>query len=51
LGRIPYDPVVTEAMVNGLPVTDYRDGELSNVLKKLWLSTKEKLFASEAIPV
>jgi len=36
-GRIPYDPAVTEAVVHGVPVTEYRpDTPASQALKYLW---------------
>ncbi len=35
VGRIPYDTVVTEAMVNGLPVTAYADGSVTGALQAL----------------
>jgi len=37
LGEIPFDPNVTEAMVNGEPVTAYRPESLaSKAIKQLW---------------
>ena len=38
-GRIPYDTVVTEAMVHGMPVTAYSDGVVAEALAKLWTRT------------
>jgi len=35
-GRIPYDDVVTEAMVQGLPVTAFKDGAVTAELKHVW---------------
>lgn len=35
LGRIPYDTVVTEAMVHGQPVTDYADGTVTEALEEM----------------
>jgi MinD superfamily P-loop ATPase len=35
-GHIPYDTVVTEAMVHGVPVTEYADGAVSQALKEVW---------------
>ena len=36
-GRLPYDDVVTEAMVRGQPVTAYQpDGPMSLALRKVW---------------
>ncbi len=54
VGKIPYDPVVTEAMVQGEPVTSYSNGnsgELLSVLSSIWSETKKRLFANEAISV
>lgn len=36
IGRIPFDSVVTEAMVAGLPVTRYRDGAVGRELAAIW---------------
>jgi MinD superfamily P-loop ATPase len=36
VGRIPYDDVVTEAMVQGLPVTAFDDGVVVAELKHVW---------------
>jgi len=36
IGRVPFDQVVTEAMVQGVPVTRYRDGVVTAELKKVW---------------
>lgn len=37
IGAVPYDDVVTEAMVRGLPVTVYRPtGPVSEALRRLW---------------
>ena len=36
VGRVPYDDVVTEAMVQGQPVTAYTDGPVTEALKEMW---------------
>ena len=37
LGRIPFDTVVTEAMVNGKAVVEYsEDGAVSEEIKRIW---------------
>ncbi len=36
LGTIPYDKVVSEAMIRGLPVVEYSDGEVSRCIQSLW---------------
>ncbi len=45
-GRVPFDTVVTEAMVHGLPVTEYApDGAVSSEIERVWGKVKE--FADE----
>ena len=41
--RIPYDNVVTEAMIKGLPVVAYSDGKVSQEIKKMWQKVHEVL--------
>ena len=36
VGCIPYDPVVTEAMVAGMPVVEFSEGVVSNAIKDVW---------------
>jgi MinD superfamily P-loop ATPase len=36
VGNIPYDPVVTEAMVAGKPVVEFSEGVVSNAIKDVW---------------
>jgi MinD superfamily P-loop ATPase len=43
VGRIPYDTVVTEAMVQGRPVTAYTDGAVSAALRDVWECVKVRL--------
>ncbi len=45
VGRIPYDTVVTEAMVQGRPVTDYTGGAVTEAMRRIWEQVKERLFA------
>jgi len=45
VGRIPYDTVVTEAMVQGLPVTDYADGTVTRALEEMWSRIRERLLS------
>jgi MinD superfamily P-loop ATPase len=40
VGQVPYDTVVTEAMVQGLPVTEYGDGPVSQAIRDLWSEVK-----------
>jgi MinD superfamily P-loop ATPase len=36
VGNIPYDPVVTEAMVAGKPVVEFSGGRVSEAIKDVW---------------
>jgi len=36
VGKVPFDKVVTEAMVEGLPVVEYSDGTVSRKIKEIW---------------
>jgi MinD superfamily P-loop ATPase len=38
--NIPYDPVVTEAMVAGMPVVEFSVGAVSDAIKEIWASIK-----------
>ena len=38
--NIPYDPVVTEAMVAAMPVVEFSDGEVSDAIREIWASIK-----------
>jgi MinD superfamily P-loop ATPase len=40
VGRIPFDTVVTEAMVQGQPVTAYTDGRVTEALRRVWRGVK-----------
>ncbi len=45
-GRVPFDTVVTEAMVHGLPVTEYApDSAVSAEIERVWRGVRE--FADE----
>ncbi|MDD5039127.1 MAG: ATP-binding protein [Dehalococcoidales bacterium] len=41
--KIPFDNVVTEALVHGVPVVEYSDGRVSQEMKTLWDSICEIL--------
>ncbi|MGQ9799288.1 MAG: nucleotide-binding protein [Ignavibacterium sp.] len=44
VGRIPFDPIVTDAMVNGEPVVKYApQSEVSKNIKKIWERILESL--------
>jgi MinD superfamily P-loop ATPase len=42
-GYVPFDVVVTEAMVQGQPVTAYADGPVSRALKRVWQRLRGQL--------
>ena len=42
-GRIPYDSIVTEAMVEGVPVVEYSDGAVSKAIRAMWSYIKYTL--------
>ncbi len=48
VGRIPYDDVVTEAMVQGRPVTDYTDGPVTEALKGMWSRVRDLILSDGA---
>jgi MinD superfamily P-loop ATPase len=43
VAKIPFDNVFTEAMVHGMPVVKYSDGEVSQQIKRLWQNVAEIL--------
>jgi MinD superfamily P-loop ATPase len=43
VGQIPYDTVVVEAMVEGLPVTAHTKGPVTQALQETWCIIKETL--------
>ena len=44
VGKLPYDNVVTEAMVQGQPVTAYQpEGAMASALRSVWAGVKERL--------
>jgi MinD superfamily P-loop ATPase len=43
VGQIPFDTVVTEAMVQGRPVTDFGDGPVSRELRQVWARIRGRL--------
>jgi MinD superfamily P-loop ATPase len=46
VGKLPYDTVVTEAMVHGEPVTAYRpEGPLASALAEMWARLRQGLWA------
>ncbi|GAF96978.1 unnamed protein product, partial [marine sediment metagenome] len=43
VGQVPLDTVVTEAMVQGRPLTEYDDGPVSRELGRVWERVRERL--------
>ena len=43
IGRVPYDEVVTEAMVHGRPVTEYAKGPVTEALTQVWACVRNVL--------
>lgn len=43
ISKIPFDNVVTEALVHGVPVIEYSDGKVSKQIAKLWIQTEKTL--------
>jgi MinD superfamily P-loop ATPase len=44
VGRIPFDPVFTEAMVKGQTVLEYvGNSKVRNTISEIWLRVKNKL--------
>jgi MinD superfamily P-loop ATPase len=41
--RIPFDNVVTEAMIKGLPVVEFSQNQVSQEIEKLWNNIKRRL--------
>ena len=41
--RIPFDNIVTEAMVKGLSVVEYSDGKVTQEIKRLWQKINEAI--------
>ncbi len=36
VGKIPFDPLVTEAMVEAMAIVEFKDSEVSNEIKRIW---------------
>ena len=45
VGHIPYDTVVTEAMVQGKSVTEYTEGPVTEALKELWSRVRDVILS------
>ena len=48
VGRVPYDDAVTEAMVQGRPVTEHTDGPVTEALRGVWAQVRERLLPDGA---
>jgi MinD superfamily P-loop ATPase len=51
VGHVPYDDVVTEAMVQGRPVTEYTNRPVTEALKDIWQRVRDWLLPDEAAGV
>jgi MinD superfamily P-loop ATPase len=49
LGRVPYDPAVTESIVQGLPLTEFRDDALAEILVRIWHRLRESLLPTPGV--
>ena len=47
VGRIPFDPAVTEAMVKGRAITERSDGGVARELIGVWASVEERLSGAQ----
>jgi len=43
IGEIPFDPIVTKAMVYESTVVEYTSGRVSNEIKKMWMRLERSL--------
>lgn len=46
IGEIPFDPIVTKAMVYESTVVEYTSGRISNEIKKMWMRLERSLVYS-----
>jgi len=47
IAMIPFDRVVTDAMIKGLPVVEYSDGRVSRQIKLLWKNIEDRIKISK----
>ena len=46
VGKLPYDTIVTEAMVQGQPVTTYQpEGAMTSAMREMWVNVRARLEA------
>jgi MinD superfamily P-loop ATPase len=51
VGKLPYDTVVTEAMVRGQPVTIYQpEGAMTSALREVWAQVRKRLIVTGLVP-
>ena len=43
VGEIPFDTIVTEALVKSIPVVEYKESEVSKRIKDLWCKVAESI--------
>jgi len=43
VGQIPFDTAVTEAMIQGQPITEVEDGPVTESLRQVWCAIRERL--------
>ena len=41
VGKIPFDNMVTEALIQGQPVTEYSNGKISKQIESMWESVRK----------
>jgi MinD superfamily P-loop ATPase len=46
-GTIPYDPIMTKAMIEGKTVVEYSDGEVSQQIRAMWERIKKRISEEE----
>ncbi len=49
LAELPYDPTVTEAMANGVPLVEYQDGPVAQGIRGAWRQLEEMLEISPVV--
>jgi MinD superfamily P-loop ATPase len=42
-GEVPYDPIVTKAMVAGKSIVEFDNGSISTKIKEMWEKVETKL--------
>jgi MinD superfamily P-loop ATPase len=47
--KIPFDNVVTEALVHGVPVVEYADGSVSREIAALWQKVSRRMYSKQEV--